>query len=283
MNVAALSTQSDVREIAGLERLGHDLRWVDESAAAVVEIPLVVTGSLASSNPKDLRRILRARMRAGLATLMVPRFRPCNLADVLGTPSDIEVLPLETEALNWDDTEYRIPGSVVFRTKLHVNKWAIVPGAGAQLMSFQPTTARGRVVLCAAAVTGRRVGSQVAHQRQLLNALLAICVVKKEEPFLEAVPTGNGSLSPSELLARHPEHGPGMLIALLFGASASDSAQVCQRARSVVGVELDPGVVEQLARRMHGDQHDIEAALAGAGWSPFVRKARQSAPEVQHG
>ena len=272
-----------MREITSLERLGQDLRWVDESAAADAEEPLVLTGALAVSKAKELRRIVRGRMQAGLGTLVLPRFRPCNLADVLAAPSDIEVLPLETEKLTWDDNEYRVPGSVVFRTKLHANKWAIIPGAGVQLMAFQPTTARGIVVLCAAAVTGRRVGSQLEDQRRLLNALLAACVVRKEPSLEEPAPANNGSLSPAELLAEYPQPGPGLLIAMLFGASLSEPEQVCERARCLVGVDLEPEIVEQLARRMHGSRCEIEAALAHAGWSAFVRKARQYCPEVQHG
>lgn len=283
MNVAALTIQSDIREIASLERFGHDMRWVDENGAAEADVPLVVTGALAVSQPTDLKFILRCRMQAGRGTLIVPRFRPCNLAEVLSAPTDIEVLPLETESLKWRDEDYRVPGSVVFRTKLHVNKWAIIPGAGVQLMAFQPTTARGRVVLCSAAVTGRRVGSHVMDQRRLLDALLAACIAKEEKPVEKSARIDNGPLAPAELLAQYPQQGPGLLIAMLFRTPASQPEQLCERARSLVGVDLELGIVEQLARRMRGGRDEIETALTDAGWSAFVRKARQYGPEVQHG
>ncbi len=283
MDVAALAIQSDVREVASIERFGHSLRWVEESAALDADVPLIVTGSLAVSHAKGLRRIIRGRMRGGLGTLMVPRFRPCNLAEVLAAPSDIEVFPLESEAIKWNHNEYRVPGSVLFRTKLHVNKWAIIPGAGVQLMAFQPTTARGRVLLCSAAVTSRRVGSIATDQRRLLDALLALCVVEKKGPSKKPVPTDDGPLSPAELLARYPEPGPGLLISILFGASPKEPEQVCERARCLVGVELSPEVVERLARRMQGNRNEIEAALTTSGWSAFVRKAKQFCPEVQYG
>jgi len=290
MSVIALLSQIGVREIANLERLGETLRWVDDDSARSVAEPLVVTGTLAAEAADRLRGLLVARMKAGLGSLLIPRFRPCDLADVLAAPSAIEVLPVETTELDWNGTPYRVPGSVVFRTKLHVNKWAIVPGCGAQLLAFQPTTARGRVVLCAASVTLRRVGVDAGEQQRLLEALLRMCrpVTGTEA---DAVHQGtaeagmktalrNGPLSPSGLLEEEPEQGPGLLLALLFGASRDSADEIIQRASDLVGVRLDPAHVGPLARRITGSNDEIEAALVRGGWGTFLRKVRQRLAEV---
>jgi hypothetical protein len=293
MSVVALSSQVGVREIANVERLGRAVRWVDDNDACLAPEPLVATGTLAVDAADSLRRVLIARMKAGLGSLLVPRFRPCDLADVLDAPSAVEVLPAETAELDWNGTTYRVPGSVVFRTKLHVHKWAILTDRGAGLLAYQPTTVSGRVVLCAASVTLRRVGVSIDQQRHLLAALLAMCkpITANGEKLQAVTPAGDSAqasplsdspLSPAELLEVTPDVGPALLLALLLGAPRDNPDEIVKRANDLVGVQLDPVHVGRLALRISAEDNEIQAALVRGGWGVFLRKLRERYPEADH-
>src|SRR5438552_1009357 len=117
MPIVALSSQTDVREIVNLQRLGQTVRWVDDQTARTAVEPLVMTGILAAEAVDSTRGLLVARMKAGLGSLLIPRFQPCDLADLLAAPSAIEVLPAISSEMSWNGTTFRVPSSVVFRTK----------------------------------------------------------------------------------------------------------------------------------------------------------------------
>jgi hypothetical protein len=275
MAIAALESQREVREIAGLERSGWDVRWLEPEAVIASYLPFVVTGSLAVQSPALLRSVLIERMRAGRHSLLVPRFRPGDLAPVLDAPAAVEVLTGETTELTLQGEGFRVPGSVLFRTKLHAGRWAVVDGRGAQVLAYQPTTARGRVVLCAASVTIGRPGARVDDQQRLLAALLKACVGEPEPAATLAAPTPAGPVSPAELLADHQDTGPGLLLALLAGAPREDPVAIVEKARRVCGTRLEAEKVAALVGRLTTTTEEIENVLRQAGWTAFVRRCKR--------
>jgi hypothetical protein len=274
MAVAALETQREAREIAGLERLGHAVEWVNPEAAVATPLPLVATGALALDAPGLLKPVLLARMRLGRHSLLLPRFRPGDLANVLNAPSAIEVLTSETAELTWQGDAYRVPGSVLFRTNLHANRWAAVDGRGAQMLAYQPTTAHGQVVLCAASVTTPRPGARSEDQRRLLGALIEVCTSHPGDEETESRPTPIGPISAAALLKNHADLGPPLLLALLGGAAPEDAAGIVETARRLCGVRLVPEMVAAVGARLTTTREEIETALNQAGWTAFVRRVR---------
>jgi hypothetical protein len=275
MAIAALESQREVREIAGLERLGWAVRWLDRDAVVATSLPFVVTGGMAVEAPALLRSVLIERMRGGRHSLLVPRFRPGDLAPVLDAPAAVEVLTGETVELTWRNEAFRVPGSVLFRTKLHAGRWAVVDGRGAQLLAYQPTTARGRVVLCAASVTTARPGARADDQQRLLAALLQACIGEPEPEATPTTPTPAGPLSAAELLAAHAETGPGLLLALLAGAPRDDANVIVEKARRMCGTRLEAEIVAALVSRLTATPEEIESALHQAGWTAFVRRCKR--------
>jgi hypothetical protein len=275
MAIAALESQREVREIAGLERLGWAVRWLDRDAAIATSLPFVVTGALAVEAPELLRSVLIERMRAGRHSLLVPRFRPGDLASVLDAPAAVEVLTGETTELTWQGEAFRVPGSVLFRTKLHANRWAVVDGRGAQVLAYQPTTARGRVVLCAASVTTARPGARADDQQRLLAALLQACIGEPEPEATPTMPPAAGPLSATELLATDADTGPGLLLALLSGAPRDDAKAIVEQARRMCGTQLEAEKVTALIGRLTTTPEEIEGALRQAGWTTFVRRCKR--------
>jgi hypothetical protein len=279
MAVAALETQREAREIAGLERLGHAVEWVNPDAAVATPLPLVATGALALDAPALLKPVLLARMRLGRHSLLLPRFRPGDLAHVLNAPSTIEVLASETAELTWQGDAYRVPGSVLFRTKLHAKRWAALDGRGAQLLAYQPTTAHGQVVLCAASVTTARPGARGEDQRRLLGALIEACTSRTDEEGTVTRPAAVGPISAVDLLKNHADLGPPLLLALLGGATPQDTAGIAETARRLCGVRLAPEKVVAVAAQLTATREEIEMALNQAGWTAFVRRVRQRQSE----
>lgn len=275
MAIVALEIQREVREIAGLERLGRPVHWLDTNAAAQSPLPLVVTGALAMEASTLLRAVLIERMRAGRHSLLVPRFRPGDLAPVLDAPAAIEVLTGETATLTWQGDAFRVPASVLFRTKLHAGRYAVVDGRGAQVLAYQPTTARGRVVLCAASVTTARPGARADDQQRLFAALLRVCTNEPEPEATATAPTPTGPLSATELLSAHGNVGPGMLLALLAGAPAGNPAAIVERAQRLCGVRLEIEQVAALVGRLTATPEEIETTLRQAGWTAFVRRCKR--------
>jgi hypothetical protein len=276
MAIAALETQREVREIAGLERLGRPVHWLEPKAATQSPLPLVVTGSLAVEIPAMLRPVLIERMRAGRHSLLVPRFRPGDLAPVLDAPATIEVLTGETSELTWQGGTFRVPGSVLFRTKLHAGRWAVVDGRGAQVLAYQPTTARGRVVLCAASVTIARPGTRADDQQRLFTALLQACTNEPEPEVAVPAPAPSRQLSARDVLTAHDKVGPGLLLALLAGAPRDNPAAIVERAQRLCGVLLDIEEVRGVVGRLTTTPEDIETALSQAGWTAFVRRCKRN-------
>jgi hypothetical protein len=279
MAVAAFETQREAREIAGVERLGHAVEWVNPDLAVATPLPLVATGALALDAPGLLKPVLLARMRLGRHSLLLPRFRPGDLAQVLNAPSMIEVLASETMELTWQGDPYRVPGSVLFRTKLHAKRWAAVDGRGAQLLAYQPTTAHGQVVLCAASVTTPRPGARSEDQRRLLGALIDACTSHPDDEEAENRSAPIGPLSAAALLKNHADLGPPLLLALLGGAAPQDAPGIVETARRMCGVRLAPDKVAAVAAQLTGTREEIEAALSQAGWTAFVRRVRQRQSE----
>lgn len=279
MAIAALEKQREVREIAGLERLGRPVHWLDAKAATQSPLPLVVTGSLAVEIPSMLRPVLIERMRAGRHSLLVPRFRPGDLAPVLDAPATIEVLTGETSELTWQGGTFRVPGSVLFRTKLHAGRWAVADGRGAQVLAYQPTTARGRVVLCAASVTIARPGTRADDQQRLFTALLQACTNEAEPKTSATAPAPSEQMSAKDVLTAHAKVGPGFLLALLAGAPADNPAAIVERAQRLCGVLLEIDQVAAVVGRLSATREEIEMALCQAGWTAFVRRCK---PNTEH-
>lgn len=285
MVFAALEIEQPTREILSLQHFGASIHWVDPAGAHETTSPLIITGITAMEKGDLLRPILSSRMRGGLGTLLIPRFKPGDLAYVLETPSAVEVVPAETACLNWDGVQYRVPGSVLFRTKLHVGRWAAQEGKGVQLLAYRPTTASGRVILCSASIGSHRPGAVPEDQEQLLRRLKGACEAVGAPGGTDPesdVESGSGrkespnqsELSPTELLLAFPEQAPGFLLAILTGTSKLDTEGIVARARDLISVMLPRGAVSLMANRLSGSNEEIESALNGAGWAPFIRKIR---------
>lgn len=268
MLIATLESQRTLQDMRGLPMLVEEINWVSNNIAGDTPIPLLVCGLLAADDPVYFSHLLRERSDKGLGTLVIPRFRPCNLQQLLETPGDIEIRAAEYSEVLWQQESYQISGSVVFDTNLHIGRLAVLPGVGVQILAFRQTTAKGNIILCGPSIISNRLGCNVIHQKALLGELLQLLMIDNTD-------TTAGSdklLSPAELLRENSEAGPLILIAYLAGAELK--VQAIMETLTTLGIDVKESAVNMGILHLKPDISLSESrqALNEAGWSAFVRR-----------
>lgn len=275
--VGALEIQRGLRDLAGLGTLVDATTWYSPADAAESAEPLVLCGLLAAEEPELLQTLLSRRTRLGGGTLIVPRFRRGDLGPSLAAPVPITTVATDFDELEMEGLSYRVPGSVVFRSDLPLDKWSVVSGGGVGVFLYRRTQALGAVILCGPAVTGRRPGIVVEDQRALLEALL--------QPLLPARMAAAESneppppLSPGELIEVDPA-AAAVLLALLSARPSQDVENIARQAHEQLAIQLEPVMISAVLGRLAPgwSMEDIEQALRARGWGAFLRRLRPALP-----
>jgi hypothetical protein len=192
---------------------------------------------------------------------------------LLGAPAPIEVVAAERETVVLDDRAYRIPCSVAFQTSLPSATALTGAGGPASLLAYRPTTVRGLVILCGAALAGRRPGSDPQDQRDLLNVLVAR-LGPTRAPAAPGVVATPLTLTAAELLVAEPVHGSAVLLAIVAMGGCREPAAIVREAERWLAVRLDAATVTSVLDRLGPAVNltELEQALRGGGWGAFLRR-----------
>jgi hypothetical protein len=272
--IAALASQRDLPDLARLPRLAGEIAWLPLERAAEAEPVLVLAGLLASEEPAEFSRLVQSRLRARLGTLVVARIQAAPFGRLLGAPAPIEVVVAERDAVHLEQRSYRVPCSVAFQTSLPSATALTGTGGSSPLLAYRPTTVSGEVILCGAVLAGRRPGSDLDDQRDLLRALVARlgpAVSSRERVSRDPTPA---ELSPAELLAAAPEHGSAVLLALVGVEGQREPAAIAREAERRLAVRLDQAAVIAVLAQLAPDVGvpEVERALRDGGWGAFLRR-----------
>ena len=293
--VVALADQRDWRDLRLLAQRPDDTwpetRWLDPETAATASEPLIACGLWACRDPAA-PSLLRRRSAAGLASLLVARFEPHDLAAVIGAPATVRIVPGELGALHWQNARVDpVPAVTVIDSPLPEGRWARAPsthGGATGVLAFRSHTGAGLIVLCTATITARALGVHPRQQRDLLRHLLQEMARCAPAPGLSRAdtpePPAERSAHPDEYLARHGADGALVLLAALR-APADAPADV--RAGSVdaavlhaIGADLPAARLAALTADLPPDLTDtpgawapeaIAQALRAAGWGAHLR------------
>jgi hypothetical protein len=286
--VVALADQRDWRDLRLLAQRPDDTwpeaRWLDpQAAAAAAPEPLMACGLWACRDPAAAS-LLHRRSAAGLASLLVARFEPRDLAPVIGAPATVRIAPGELDALHWQDGRVdRVPAVTVIDSPLPQGQWArgsAQHGAATGVLAFRPHTGAGLILLCTATVTARALGVRPEHQRELLRHLLA--EMARRTPAAgqsrgdAAGPPAGRSADPTDYLARHGADGALVLLA----AALAPQGPVDADALRAIGAALPAARLAALTADLPPDLTDTPAAwapdaiaqaLRAAGWGAHLR------------
>lgn len=277
MKVAALDVQKGLRDLKGLPKLVDTVYWISLPEAAHILSPLIICGLLAAEQPEDFAKLVKQRLDLGLGVLIVPRLRSCQIGDLLGTPEAIDIIHAEFADVSFGREIYRIPGSLVFNTNLHAGRISSLPGFGAQLFLYRPTTAKGTVILCGASLTSFRSGAEPAHQKILLHNLLGLLQpTKTTEPEEIKKELKEIQLSAADLLTKEPQGGALVLMAILNGAEKKEE-DVVEKLR-LIGLTPDLYLIQSALKLLSNEItiQDATKALVKAGWGSYVRRLQQA-------
>lgn len=275
---AALESQKSGRDFAQLEELAGQVDWIADSSAADVAYPLVLSGMWVSDNKERSREVLRRRSGAGRVTLLVPRWRAGDIAPLVGATSSIEVRANNFDGVAWEDgQQYAVSGVSSVRTALHAGRWAVATGVGTTLLCFRPHMTAAPIVICTAAVAGRPSGVRLEEQRRLFERILT-----------EAEALGSPHPNEPEMRPKEPatdlstflsEEGPigASLLMALLSCQGDRAADLAGSAKSHLGIELEPGVLQRvLARLPEASRREMAVALRASGWGPHLRRVEQA-------
>jgi len=273
---AAMEIQKSLRDLAGLPRLCDDVTWLDLEALATASEPAFLVGIWLTDEPAPAKQLIARRSAAGLATVVVPRFKAGDLRAVLKTPTSVRVKTGEYDSFSWDGGEpIAVPGQTVLETTLHASKCGSVAGLGTTVLSYRPHEAAGAIVLCTAGLTSRQLGVDVAQQRRLLDLIIerAASPVARPVPKIEK-PAPTPAASVDELLAMGHPQDAAVLLALALGGGSREPDAVAAAAVSL-GFNLhDQDVRYVLGRMPDASVAAMEQALRKHGWGAFLRRAR---------
>lgn len=269
LRCVAIEEQRSWRDLRQLEQAIPAVRWVNAQEAADSSEPLVACGLWACREP-SASQLLRHRMKAGRASLLVARFEPVDLGPLLGAPASIQIAPGESSALAWEDGQrFEVPGVTVVETAIADGHWARST-AGTTVFAYRPHTQAGLTILCTATVAGVALGADPAQQRLLLERVL--------EEMVRRAPGQVGgdaaSQAPKECstAAEYLErHGPDGALVLLAALNAGDGP-VNDAALETIGAKLAEERLAALVAALPGVAPcEIEQALRAAGWGAHLR------------
>ena len=265
----AIEEQRGWRDLRQLEQAIPVVRWASAQEAVDASEPLVACGLWACREP-SASQLLRHRMKAGRASLLVARFEPVDLGPILGAPTSIQIAPGETSALTWEDGQrFEVSGVTVIQTAIPNGHWARST-AGTAVFAYRPHTQAGLVVLCTGTVAGVALGADPAQQRSLLERVLEEMARQAPEPVDE---DASGQIpdecsTTAEYLERHGPDGALVLLAALHaGAGSVDNA-----ALAAIGASLPEDRLAGLVAALpSASPPDIDQALRAAGWGAHLR------------
>jgi hypothetical protein len=272
MRCSALTFQKSLRDLANLPVIAGQVDWVETSEAEKTDGPLVVCALWLWEKPEEAKSILRARSQSGRCSLVVPRFRSGDLAQVLISPTSVLVKPGEFNSLLWEERQYRVSGTSVFDSALHAAKWATSVGVGTVILGYRAHAAAAPIVLCSAAVTGRPLGVQVEEQRSLFERIIETASsqsVRKEVPTTEGKSAGRAP-SLDAFLEEEGNLGAAFLMAKFASGEGCD---VRKSARDILSIDFSNEQLAHLEDRVPelcGE--NVEEVLRRRGWGPYLRR-----------
>ena len=270
---AALKTERDNPDLRVLAQVAGDVEWIEETAMATTARMLVVTGQWAIRS-KGAGNLFTTRSSAAKHTLVVPKFRPGDWANILKTPTKVEAVQGEFHSFDWGSRHHAVPGFIAFRTALHAAKWAAAPGVGTVILGYRPQTAAGVVVLCSAVLTARVAGLSLAVQQGLYRQILeaASLPVLSNDVSIEAEPARSPATL-DEFLEQEHEIGAAVLLGCLL-TTEEIPATIDSAAFDQLGIRLDAAAVAHLVNRLPkgATKAEICDVLRRHGWGAYLRR-----------
>lgn len=274
--IAAWENQKSLRDLAGLPRLCDNVAWLDMETLANAREPALIVGIWLTDEPTAAKQLLANRSAAGLATVVVPRFKAGDLRAVLKTPTSVRVKTGDFDAFSWEGGEIiTVSGQTLLETTLHTSQCGSIPGLGVAVLSYRPHEAAGAIVLCTAGVTSRQLGIDVAQQRRLWELILH----RAGTPMSSAVPEAEQSIplpasSVDELLAMDNAQIAAVVLALALGGGDREPNAV-KTVAGTLGFTLGEHEVRHaLAGIPECSADSMEQALRKHGWGAFLRRGR---------
>lgn len=274
--IAALENQKSLRDLAGLPRLCDDVAWLDTETLATASDPALIVGIWLTDAPTEAKQLIAHRSAAGLATVVVPRFKAGDLRAVLKSPTSVRVKTGEFDAFSWEGGEtITVSGQTVLETTLHASQCGSIPGLGVTVLSYRPHEAAGAIVLCTAGLTSRQLGVDVAQQRRLWELIIN----RAGMPMSNAVPEVEQAAplpaaSVDELLTMGNAQVAAVVLALTLGGGDREPDAV-KAAAGGLGFSLGDREIGNALARIPECSVDVMAeALRKHGWGAFLRRGR---------
>jgi hypothetical protein len=280
MNLCALQSQRDLRDLARLHEWPDEVAWLEPAALAECSDPAVIAGSWVQDEPGEARKVLASRSSRGAVTVLVPRLPNLNYAQHIGAPAAVEVkfksfLQVHLE----DDRAYAIPGQAIIKSPMAHGKWGISEFGDSVVLATRATEDLGWTVLCTASLCARAVGVGAGEQLDLLAALLKRAASGVRPVAVTSTAAGASSAMPADvetLLADHGAAAAPWLLALLAAGRAADESGLREVARKF-GLDLDASW--SLAQLPPATPDQLTHALNRHGWGAYVRHIRQHLKE----
>ena len=286
MQISALPSQRNLRDLSALADLCDGVVWMDDIQMVQSPDPAVLVGTWLMESPRDANRLIVARCEAGFATIVVPRWKPGNIGQVIAAPSKVEIVFNEFDHFDVDagfalePPTVTLPGQSIIKSPLHNGRWGTIK-AGATILAFRPSEGSGAVVLCTAALTSQRFGVDAEFQRNLLSKLIerATGNISARSSTTSAVPEAVPD-SIEDFIQLGNRYAAVVLATIVVGRHPSELAasaeQIAQSLR-VLGMELAEDDLHQTLRLFPSATIDeMESALRQYGWSAYLRLARQA-------
>jgi len=275
MNLCALQSQRDLRDLARLHEWPDEVVWLEAGALAECPDPAVITGSWVQDEPGEARQVIASRSSRGAVTLLVPRMPNLNYAKHLAAPADVEVKFKSFQQVHLeDDRPYAIAGQAVIKSPMAHGKWGISEFGDTVVLATRATEDLGWTLLCTASLCARAVGVSAGEQLELLAALLKRAASSVRSVAVASPTAGAASAEPADIETLLAEHGPAVapwLLVLLAAGRNADEARlrgVAQR----FGLVLEASW--SLTQLPPATPEEIIQALSRQGWGAYVRHIR---------
>jgi hypothetical protein len=275
LHICALATQKTWRDLAHLALIAEAVDWLTQDDLACAPQPAVICGLEAYQAPQTLGELLKQRSTAGLATILVPRFRAGNLAAMLGAPASIMVQSSEAGFLAWQDGEsYGLPVFSVLETPMVAQRWATTD-AGCCILAWRSGTAKGPVVLCTASVAGPALGADREIQRLLLDRIITSAAAL--QPHIQTTVPPVPATDPLDLNGFLTSGGgdAAAVLLTLYAARGEQNVDLAHLAETWLGMRLSQTLLERAMDFTTESPEAIVKALIKHGWRAHLRRIDQ--------
>lgn len=276
IRIAALENQRLLRDLAGLPRLCDEVIWCDTNNLAIATEPAMVVGLWLFDEPIAAKDLLKKRSEAGLATVIVPRFKTGDLRSVLTAPAAVNLKTGEYSAFLWNDgSTCEVPGQTIIETALHKGQWGEAAGFGVTVLSYRSHEAAGSIVLCTAGLASRRLDVSVNGQQWLLKQIIGrITNTTSKAKNNQVAQTTQIASSIDELLADHDPNIATVLLAVALNEGKCDQEEVL-KTLTQLGFDFSNETVSQTLTRLPKTSiSELENGLQQYGWGAFLRRGR---------